>query len=512
MYAQNAAKLNQMNDEQMYNQLFELQEQVKAKKGIKPKTKQLANAYLPGGETGKGFWDRVGEGLDRAPTPIRRLLSVPSASDVAYDPKLGMSSMEFSNKMKIAKKYGLAYDRDRYGYWGAMADYANSPDRAGEFSTLPQDSYQATFGPNGEYLTRFSKHDSPEYKYWSDQTRSNLLGTSSHPMFPTSPILSRFGYRGDWSHGLQHTDQPAAETISTAYSVTPEPTRTGTSASARTTQPLTVTQPQSSTQLQTTKLESPVGFTVPLHQHGPITNEERDDLFRREEIFQRNQKAKQRAERQARRKEMWNNIGENFGDIVGSLSALPGIVSDLGTKPEKFDAVYNPYANSVRNVFANRRYDIDAAMEEARRNRAVSNYNANQFNSNTGANLAYRLQSARNYDDTVSKLRDAKNNAENQYKAEYANALNDLGRQWVASTNLAVDQNARSRAAARNIQRQGFSELAQLGQTLVKSNNERRRDKELLPLYREFLKAGFSDNDISLLMSNLPKSYRTKKK
>lgn len=393
MYAQNAAKLNQMNDEQMYNQLFELQEQVKAKKGIKPKTKQLANAYLPGGETGytgkqKNLGDRI--------------------VDAIYNPN---------------RKWGAGVQ------WGT--------------------------GNNQWYHV---------------------------------PLTSQ-----------------ASDNV-----VTPAPTRIGTSAIARTTQPQSSTQLQSSIQPQTTKLESPVGFTVPLHQHGPITNEERDDLFRREEIFQRNQKAKQRAERQARRKEMWNNIGENLGDIVGSLSALPGIISDLSAKPEHFDAVYNPYAGAVRNTMARRRYDINPELEDITRNRAVSNYNASQFNTGTGANMAYRLQSAVNTDRAISSLRAKANNANNQYLGEYANILNDLGRQWVASTNLAVDQNARSRAAARNIQRQGYAEIGKLGQQWAKDYNQRMRDREMLPLYDRFLSAGFTDEDLELLRKNL-RSYRTRK-
>ena len=199
---------------------------------------------------------------------------------------------------------------------------------------------------------------------------------------------------------------------------------------------------------------------------------------------------------------------DGWADVLGYMSTLPGIISDLNTKPEHFDAVYNPYSSTIRDVMAGRRYDIDAAMAEGRRNRATSNYNANAFNTNTGANLAYRLQSARNYDNYVAKLRDTKNNVENQYKAEYANAMNDLGRQWVNATNLAVDQNARSRAAARNIQRQGLSEIGELGQTIAKHYNQKKRDKEMLPLYMEFLKSGFNSGTLSALAENLPKQYK----
>lgn len=48
-YAQNSQMLNDMNNQKAYDDLFDLQEQVKTKKGIKPKTKQLIPAAEDGG-------------------------------------------------------------------------------------------------------------------------------------------------------------------------------------------------------------------------------------------------------------------------------------------------------------------------------------------------------------------------------------------------------------------------------------------------------------------------------
>lgn len=48
-YAQNSQMLNDMNNQKAYDDLFDLQEQVKAKKGIRPKTKQLIPAAEDGG-------------------------------------------------------------------------------------------------------------------------------------------------------------------------------------------------------------------------------------------------------------------------------------------------------------------------------------------------------------------------------------------------------------------------------------------------------------------------------
>ena len=395
MYAQNAAKLNQMNDEQMYNQLFELQEQVKAKKGIKPKTKQLANAYLPGGETGN------------------------------------------------IKPYGYNRNMRDFKYWDS-ANNTYSPEYLNWVNDITEqdikDIYSGKYGDMSTYLGK----------------NRGVIPTVEQ----ARQLMTDRKY-GDWHKiGQSYVDSRiAGDTTNNPFANYKE-------------RPLT---------------------PAPLwrKEEGPSIPTKATPVIKPVEP---------RGDRK----------GIDWGGMLTSLSALPGIIADLNSKPEHFDAVYNPYAGAVKNTMARRRYDINPELEDITRNRAVSNYNASQFNTGTGANMAYRLQSAVNTDRAISSLRAKANNANNQYLGEYTNMLNDLGRQWVTSTNLAVDQNARSRAAARNIQRQGLSELAQLGETYAKSYNQRRRDQEMLPLYNRFLSAGFTDEDLELLRRNL-RSYRTRK-
>jgi len=78
-----------------------------------------------------------------------------------------------------------------------------------------------------------------------------------------------------------------------------------------------------------------------------------------------------------------------------------------------------------------RRYDISPAIEDLNRNRATSNYNASQINTSTGANLAYRLQSAVNTDRAIASLRSQESNVNNQYLGDYANTMNGLGQHYV---------------------------------------------------------------------------------
>ena len=173
--------------------------------------------------------------------------------------------------------------------------------------------------------------------------------------------------------------------------------------------------------------------------------------------------------------------------------ALAPVLSNLFTStPEKVDAVYNPYANSIMRAMGGRRYDIRPVINDINRNRAMANYNASQVNTNTGANMAYMLASQANANNAISAARAAESNANNSYLADYANIANNLGQQWVNATNLAADANARNRATARNIRRAGLSQLSQWGQADILARNQLQRDNAYLQLYDPMLRDAFT--------------------
>lgn len=193
----------------------------------------------------------------------------------------------------------------------------------------------------------------------------------------------------------------------------------------------------------------------------------------------------------------------DWGSALSGMASLAPIMSNLFTgRPETVDAVYNPYATSISNTMRRRRYDINPAIEDLNRNRATSNYNASQINTNTGANLAYRLQSAVNTDRAIASLRSQESNANNQYLGDYANTMNSLGQQWVNATNMANEANAQNRATARNIRRAGLSQLSQWAQNRELMRNQEARDMEMWPLYQRFLQAGFTEDDLKALMNS----------
>lgn len=198
-----------------------------------------------------------------------------------------------------------------------------------------------------------------------------------------------------------------------------------------------------------------------------------------------------------------NKLFDKVGSALSGIASLTPVMSNLFTgRPETVDAVYNPYATSISNAMRRRRYDISPAIEDLNSNRATSNYNASQINTSTGANLAYRLQSAVNTDRAIASLRSQESNVNNQYLGDYANTMNSLGQQWVNATNMANEANAQNRATARNIRRAGLSQLSQWAQNRELMRNQKARDMEMWPLYQRFLQAGFTEDDLRAMMNS----------
>lgn len=192
-----------------------------------------------------------------------------------------------------------------------------------------------------------------------------------------------------------------------------------------------------------------------------------------------------------------NKLFDKVGSALSGIASLTPVMSNLFTgRPETVDAVYNPYATSISNTMRRRRYDISPAIEDLNRNRATSNYNAGQINTSTGANLAYRLQSAVNTDRAIASLRSQESNVNNQYLGDYANTMNSLGQQWVNATNMANEANAQNRATARNIRRAGLSQLSQWAQNRELMRNQEARDNAMLAMYAPFLQSSYTADTI----------------
>lgn len=196
-----------------------------------------------------------------------------------------------------------------------------------------------------------------------------------------------------------------------------------------------------------------------------------------------------------------NKTIDMIGEVGNQLMTLAPTLSNLGATPESFDTVYNPYAGQIMSTMAGRKYDIAPTRRALRENRAISNYNASQSNTNTGANMAYRLQSQVATDKAIADLYSQKSNIENQYRGEYANTLNNLGQQFVSARNMSTDLNARSRAAARNINREALSQISNYAQSRKLMSNQKSRDMAMLDAYAPFLESVYTTEDYSNLMN-----------
>lgn len=200
-----------------------------------------------------------------------------------------------------------------------------------------------------------------------------------------------------------------------------------------------------------------------------------------------------------------NNWLSGVGNLFTDIAALAPTISNMYAKPETFNATYNPYESQIRQTMANRKFDISPAKRAIRENRSISNYNAANYNPNTGANMAYRLQSQIAANKAIADLYSTASNVNNQYAGEYANTLNNLGQQRIQATNMAVDMNAKSRAAARNIQRTALSQLSQYAQNKQLMKNQKSRDMAMLDMYGPFLEAGYSSKDFASFMKKFKK-------
>lgn len=380
-FAENAAKLNEMNNNMIHDQLFAMQESVKQSKGIKPKTKQIQAAAL-GDEIKPGLGDRI--------------------VDAIYNPN---------------RKWGAGVQ------WG----------------TGNNQWYHVPVNP------------------------SNTQPTSTTATVSTStPTRRRKATSTSTNTGL--IDEGKPELPFTWYG---------------TVNPLKPKHPE----LLTATNDEMAGLGDALtSQADKVTTLPKSNAY-----------SKPKPE----------NNKFDWGSALSGMASLAPIMSNLFTgRPETVDAVYNPYATSITNIMRRRRYDINPAIEDLNRNRATSNYNASQINTNTGANLAYRLQSAVNTDRAIASLRSQESNVNNQYLGDYANTMNSLGQQWVNATNIANEANAQNRATTRNIRRAGLSQLSQWAQNRELMRNQKARDMEMWPLYQRFLQAGFTEDDLRAMMNS----------
>lgn len=377
IYAQNANMLNEMNNKLMHDKLFAMQESIKAKKGIKNKTKELESFARGGDNTPAGY----------------------NAAGFMIDPR-------FAGEISMGVSAPTPRVRDT---WGIKGDV-----------TAPWDNYGRVSEVNAGTLPEVTITAPKRTKFSSSQTISKKA----------TPRVAKSVVAPEIMSDLNTIDEIVPE-----VSATPQDIRT------RSIMPTIGTNP---TTVNTPEVNSP-----------------------------------------------------NWVDAISDFATLAPIMSNLFTgNPESVQANYNPYASAIVNTMGRRRYNINPLLRDIEQNRDVANYSASQQMTNTGHNMAFRLQNAIQANKAKAAARATESNVNNQYKGEYANTMNDLGKQWVNTSDLNAQNRASALQTSRNIRRAGLSQLSQFAQNKSLMRNQSKIDKAMLELYKPFLQAGFTSDTI----------------
>ncbi len=157
-------------------------------------------------------------------------------------------------------------------------------------------------------------------------------------------------------------------------------------------------------------------------------------------------------------------------------------------RAEKVDTyTYNP-------VYGPTNYNIDPILREATLSDRIARYNMANINPNTGANMAFGLQSAVNRNKTIANAYATKNNAENQMAFNNAQIANQWGQQYADARHIAATEYAQNKVNARNINRRNFASALNNWGASLRDKKQTSMDMAALEMLRPMLNYGTEDN------------------
>ena len=190
------------------------------------------------------------------------------------------------------------------------------------------------------------------------------------------------------------------------------------------------------------------------------------------------------------------------GFDFGSIAALAPVAFNLAQsfkEPTLEEPVQNPYANQISSTMAGRKYNINPALREAARVRAIGNYNLSQSSPNTGASMAQRTQMAVGQYNNAADIFAQKQNVENQYASEYANTLNSLGQQNAQAQLYANQQNRAALAKQQEFAGTAATQFGQWGQTQQQMRNQYNMDELSFAALNKLLSQGYTTQEMQNL-------------
>ena len=474
IFADNTNMLNKRNANFAYDNLLSEQEEVKAKKGIKPKKKGIP-AYE------KGY-------------SLRR----PNIYTEALDEALHYVPVETPKNAKTRTKDKLSKPIDPVQLLENRKEYWRNNDLY-YADQLPDVEVTAKAPNTPAYMRHVQQWD----PYWSsvlgaagdrDKARSNVQ------LNPNKRIIQTYGsapafYAPMTGDGIDAVTYANDEPISVDTSVIPTKT-----VSSTPTVNTTETVPSKSTtktpSTRSTKAAPNYNFV-----DAPMLDIEEPVIGFNDAYTQPLETFKKPVTAKPDLSPISNTVSNKKGpkDKAGIidyspdwLSLAPTVYNALQSlrNPEYEQTVLNPYTGAITNTMARRRMNIEPARLANSRSRAISNYNLANINANTGANLAARTQAAVDEYAANANMYATKQNADNAYLWGYANTLNNLGQQFVQSRTLANYLNAKNRAAARSFGTAAVSQLGQWSQVNRQMKNQAARDNMVYPYLANFLAYG----------------------
>lgn len=474
IFADNTNMLNKRNANLAYDNLLSEQEEVKAKKGIKPKKKGI-----PAYEKGYSL---------RHPNIYTEALD----EDLPYVPVKRAKRSKDRTKDKLSTPIDpVQLLENRKEYWRNNDLYYADQ--------LPDVEVTAKAPTTPAYMRHVQQWD----PYWPsvlgaagdrDKARSNIQ------LNPNKRIIQTYGsapalyapYTGD---GIDAVTYANDEPISVNTPVIPTKTVSSTP-TVNTTETVPSKRTTKTPSTRSTKAAPNYNFV-----DAPMLDIEEPVIGFNDAYTQPLEVPKKPIAARPDLSPISNTVGNKKGpkDKAGIINYSPDWLSLAPTvynalqslrNPEYEQTVLNPYTGAITNTMARRRMNIEPARLANSRSRAISNYNLANINANTGANLAARTQAVVDEYAANANMYATKQNADNAYLGEYANTLNNLGQQFVQSRILANDLNAKNRAAARSFGTAAVSQLGQWSQVNRQMKNQAARDNMVYPYLANFLAYG----------------------
>lgn len=461
-FAENTNRLNKLNANKAYEALLAEQEQVKAKKGIKPKTKSLIPAYLDGTEETEKTVPYDPYEYEKN-TYRARFLEALKNTDFTYYLRNYLNSIDTVDELKNKVKIRYTPGKDKEFSKDLALYYLNNSDKF-DLQNLYSKILEETNKNVNE--TSEAENNSPSnYRVDKSLFRSTIDDANPEVNYSMQSVTNT---NSSSPKAAAYVSTTATKPV-TSTKTTPADTKLNSETTTNVTKPFNPFLKKLEAKPLSTKPNYPT--TLPKVDTGNISK------------------------KNAQSKDNNNSYPIDWASLAPTIyNTLQGLKN-----PEIDPLVTNPYNNQIINSMAKRRMNIDPILSANARSRAISNYNLANLNANTGANLAARTQAAVNEYAANEALYGTKQNTDNAYIADYANALNDLGQKYVSSKFANLESNAKNRAATRAFTSKAASQLGEWSQINSKMRNEYNRDMMMWPLLEDFLSQGYTTDKLAQL-------------